>query len=58
MVAYDGAAVSAAELQDLVRGEFNEMWTPRRIDFLDELPLTSAHKVDKVALRARHECSD
>ena len=58
VVAYDGAAVSAAELQDLVRGEFNEMWTPRGIDFLDELPLTSAHKVDKVALRARHECSD
>jgi acyl-CoA synthetase (AMP-forming)/AMP-acid ligase II len=28
------------------------MWTPREIEFLDELPLTSAHKVDKVALRA------
>jgi acyl-coenzyme A synthetase/AMP-(fatty) acid ligase len=45
--------VTAGELQRLVRDEFNEMWTPRGIDFLDELPLTSAHKVDKVTLRAR-----
>jgi acyl-coenzyme A synthetase/AMP-(fatty) acid ligase len=37
----------------MVRDEFNEMWTPRTIEFLAELPLTSAHKVDKVALRAR-----
>jgi acyl-CoA synthetase (AMP-forming)/AMP-acid ligase II len=52
VVRYDGAVVTAGELQKLVRDEFNEMWTPRGIDFLAELPLTSAHKVDKVALRA------
>ena len=28
------------------------MWMPRGIEFLAELPLTSAHKVDKVALRS------
>ncbi|MEV6410335.1 AMP-binding protein [Kribbella sp. NPDC051718] len=55
VVRYDGAVATAGELQTLVRDEFNEMWTPREIEFLDELPLTSAHKVDKVALRARHE---
>jgi fatty-acyl-CoA synthase len=55
VVRYDGAVVTGQELQKLVRDEFNEMWTPRQIDFLAELPLTSAHKIDKVALRARHE---
>ncbi|MFC5266439.1 class I adenylate-forming enzyme family protein [Kribbella qitaiheensis] len=52
VVRYDDAEVTAAELQDLVRDEFNEMWMPRGIEFLAELPLTSAHKVDKVALRS------
>jgi acyl-CoA synthetase (AMP-forming)/AMP-acid ligase II len=54
VVRYDGAAVTAQELRKLVRDEFNEMWTPRVVEFLDELPLTSAHKVDKVVLKARH----
>ncbi|ONI68785.1 AMP-dependent synthetase [Kribbella sp. ALI-6-A] len=54
VVRYAAAAVEAAELQAVVRGEFNDMWVPRTVEFLDELPLTSAHKVDKVALRARH----
>jgi fatty-acyl-CoA synthase len=54
VVRYDGAVVTTRELRKLVRDEFNEMWIPRGIDFLDELPLTSAHKVDKVVLRARH----
>jgi acyl-CoA synthetase (AMP-forming)/AMP-acid ligase II len=54
VVRYAGAAVEAAELQAVVRDEFNDMWVPRSVEFLDELPLTSAHKVDKVALRARH----
>lgn len=55
VVRYDGAVVTAEELRKLVRDEFNEMWTPREIEFLAELPLTSAYKVDKVVLRARHE---
>jgi acyl-coenzyme A synthetase/AMP-(fatty) acid ligase len=46
--------VTAQELQKLVRDEFNEMWMPRQVDFLAELPLTSAHKIDKVALRSGH----
>ncbi len=54
VVRYDGAVVTGRELQQLVRGEFNEMWMPREIEFLDELPLTSAHKVDKVALRSAY----
>lgn len=53
VVRYDGAVVTEPELQRLVRDEFNDMWVPRRVEFLPELPLTSAHKVDKVALRAR-----
>jgi fatty-acyl-CoA synthase len=53
VVLYGGASVDAAELQAVIRDEFNDMWVPRAIDWLDELPLTSAHKVDKVALRAR-----
>ena len=54
VVRYPGAVVTDQELRKLVRDEFNEMWTPRTVEFLDELPLTSAHKVDKVALRARY----
>jgi fatty-acyl-CoA synthase len=54
VVRYDGALLDAADLQEAVRDEFNDMWVPRSIEWLDELPLTSAHKVDKVALRARH----
>ncbi len=54
VVRYAGALLNAADLKDAVRDEFNDMWVPRSIEWLDELPLTSAHKVDKVALRARH----
>ncbi|MEV5964831.1 AMP-binding protein [Kribbella sp. NPDC051952] len=43
--------VSAAELQQLVTTELNELWAPAVIDFVDELPLTRIAKVDKLALR-------
>ncbi|ADB35058.1 AMP-dependent synthetase and ligase [Kribbella flavida DSM 17836] len=49
---YPDAAVTAEALQEAVRDEYNAMWVPRRIEFVDALPLTSAHKVDKVALRS------
>ena len=57
VVRYPGAVVTESQLRALVRDEFNEMWTPRAVEFLDALPLTSAHKVDKVALRASYAAS-
>ncbi|MFG1815574.1 AMP-binding protein [Kribbella sp. NPDC049174] len=43
--------VTTQELQGLVTGTLNEMWSPTSIDFVAELPLTRIAKVDKVALR-------
>lgn len=44
-------SVAAEDLQQLVTANLNEMWTPKAIDFVDELPLTRIAKVDKLALR-------
>jgi acyl-CoA synthetase (AMP-forming)/AMP-acid ligase II len=54
VVTVPGAAVTAAELRDLVRSELNDLYTPTGIEFVDSLPLTAVAKVDKKLLRARH----
>jgi acyl-CoA synthetase (AMP-forming)/AMP-acid ligase II len=46
-------AVGADELRAHVVAALNETWAPRRVEFVDELPLTPGAKVDKVALRER-----
>jgi acyl-CoA synthetase (AMP-forming)/AMP-acid ligase II len=49
-----GATVTPEELRELVRSELNDIWTPKRVEFVDELPLTDVGKVDKNALRDRY----
>jgi fatty-acyl-CoA synthase len=49
-----GASVTAEELRELVRSELNDIWAPKAVEFVDELPLTDVGKVDKNALRARY----
>ena len=49
-----GAQVTGEELRDLVRNELNALYTPRQVQFVDELPLTSIAKVDKKELRKRY----
>jgi fatty-acyl-CoA synthase len=49
-----GATVTPADLRELVRSELNDIWTPKRVEFVAELPLTDVGKVDKNALRARY----
>lgn len=52
VVAAPGAGQPAAdELRALVRGKLNNLYTPRGIDFVDELPLTPLGKVNKKLLR-------
>jgi fatty-acyl-CoA synthase len=43
--------VSADDLREHVRAQLNNLYTPRRIEFVGELPLTGLAKVDKRALR-------
>ncbi|HEY2576554.1 MAG TPA: AMP-binding protein [Streptosporangiaceae bacterium] len=49
-----GAQVSADDLRQHVRAQLNALYTPRRIEFVGELPLTGLAKVDKRALRLAH----
>ncbi len=49
-----GATVTAAQLRDLVAGELKELYAPRDIEFVDDLPMTPMDKIDKKALRARY----
>ena len=55
VVTVPGADVSADELRALVREQLNSLYTPRGIDFVDQLPLTPLAKVDKKLLRERAE---
>lgn len=48
------AAVTGAELIDLVTAELNEMWAPAGVEFVDRLPMNRSVKVDKRALRERY----
>lgn len=52
VVAPDATATSA-DLRAFVVRELNELWAPREVEFVAELPLTEMGKVDKKALRAR-----
>lgn len=55
VVPYAPAAPPSTQvLCDTIDAEFDDMWVPRGIEFVDDLPLTIAGKVDKQALRARH----
>jgi fatty-acyl-CoA synthase len=49
-----GASVTTIELHDLVASELKEVYAPRDIEFVPELPLTPMDKVDKKVLRARY----
>jgi acyl-CoA synthetase (AMP-forming)/AMP-acid ligase II len=54
VVTEPGAEVTAEELQEFVRGELNNLYTPETVEFVTELPLTPLTKVDKKQLRQRH----
>jgi acyl-CoA synthetase (AMP-forming)/AMP-acid ligase II len=54
VVRVPGGTVTAADLRALVEAELNDLYTPRDIEFVDELPLTPVAKVDKNLLRQRH----
>ncbi len=48
------ARVSPEELRRWAMSRLNELWAPRTVEIVDRLPLTELGKVDKKALRARH----
>jgi len=47
-----GAEVSTEEIQAQVKAELGAIPSPKTVDFVDELPVNPAGKVDKKALRA------
>jgi fatty-acyl-CoA synthase len=49
------AEVSGAELVELVRSRKGPVASPKRIEFVDALPMTAVGKIDKQALRARYQ---
>lgn len=49
-----GSAVAEQALVALVREAKGAVATPKRLEFVDALPLTALGKIDKKALRARH----
>jgi acyl-CoA synthetase (AMP-forming)/AMP-acid ligase II len=51
VVPLPGPAPAGDDLRQHVRGQLNELYTPRQIRFVDELPLTGMGKVDKRKLR-------
>jgi long-chain acyl-CoA synthetase len=53
VVLRSGAKVTAGELLELCRSRLASFKKPRRIVFTGSIPLTSAGKADKRALRAR-----
>ncbi len=53
VVPRDGAAPSAADLTDHVRGQLASFKIPRRIEFLDDLPRNASGKILKRQLRER-----
>ncbi|WP_051953927.1 AMP-binding protein [Xenophilus azovorans] len=54
VVVRDGAVLTAAEIMGWVREHKGAVATPKSIDFLDALPLTSLGKPDKKVLRAKY----
>ncbi|HEY0696229.1 MAG TPA: AMP-binding protein [Micromonospora sp.] len=54
VVPVPGATVTPEELRDYCIAELHVRWSPREVEFVDELPLTQVGKVDKKALRAAY----
>src|SRR5215470_3580726 len=50
-----GTGVTAAELRDLVASELKEPAAPREVHFVARLPMAGKDKIDKKALRGRHQ---
>jgi fatty-acyl-CoA synthase len=58
VVAAPGAGVTAQELRELVRGQLNELYAPRTVEFVTALPMTAMNKVDKKRLRERYHAAN
>jgi fatty-acyl-CoA synthase len=54
VVAKPGMSPSAEELIQLVKQQKGSIQAPKRVEFVDALPLTGVGKVDKKALRAKY----
>lgn len=52
VVVKPGASVTAEHIQALVKAELGAIPSPKTVDFVDELPVNPAGKVDKKSLRA------
>jgi fatty-acyl-CoA synthase len=50
----DGAQLADGELRQWSQHRLNDLWAPKVIDFVTELPLTALGKLDKKALRQLH----
>jgi fatty-acyl-CoA synthase len=48
-----GATVSVGELGELVKAQKGSLYVPKRVEFVECLPVTGLGKLDKKALRAR-----
>jgi fatty-acyl-CoA synthase len=53
IVPRDGWNPDADEISDFVRDQLGQLYAPRSVEFVADLPLTSLGKVDKAALRQR-----
>ena len=51
----EGAALSAAELIEFMRGKVASWWLPDAVEFIDQMPLTGTGKLWKLKLRERFE---
>ena len=49
-----GKSVEAQELMDLVKARKGSTHAPKRVEFVEQLPLTAVGKVDKKVLRAKY----
>jgi fatty-acyl-CoA synthase len=52
VVARPGMSIDASDLAAFVRGRKGPVYTPKSVEFVDSLPLTTVGKVDKKVLRA------
>jgi fatty-acyl-CoA synthase len=58
VVIADGATVEAAELREFLLAELPRWWVPESFARVAALPRTGVGKIDKRALRARHESGE
>lgn len=54
VVTAPGSGVTADELRDYARNVLGPVWSPKSVEFVDELPMTASTKVDKKLLRERY----